>query len=250
MIAIGLTLAPHRGGIVVRVIVGSVGVRSEGPQRQRFRDVHLRLHVDVEMAAVLVLFHLQQREGVADPEGFRHLIIFPVNFRKVRKGGVEGGRRIIELLGERQIVALLHRAHHTEVHRQMVVEGHLGDVELGNDVTVVLRLNHCLMALKAHRGTIIGLLITAAEGDMVVLHKACTLDGLVEVCVISPVDDVESVLPGRITELVGAEHLYPFKHRFKSYAAVVGDVERLPLATLSGHLDDTCSTSRAVLCRL
>ncbi len=132
----------------------------------------------------------------------------------------------------------------------MVVEGRLADVELGNDVTVVLRLNHCLMALKAHRGTIVSLLRTTTEGDMVVLHETYTLDGFVEVSVIPLVDNVESILLGRMTELVGAEHLYPFKHRFKSYAAVVGDVELLRLATLCGHLDDTCSTSRAVLCRL
>ena len=106
------------------------------------------------------------------------------------------------------------------------------------------------MTLKAYGGTIVGLLRTTTEGDMMILHEACALDGLVEVGVIPLVDDVESELRGRLTELVGVEHLYPFEHRFKSDVTVVGDVELLLLATLRGHLDDTSSTSRAILCRL
>ena len=132
----------------------------------------------------------------------------------------------------------------------MVVEGHLGDVEFGDDVTIVLRLDDRLMALKAHGSTIVGLLRTTTEGDMMVLHEACTLDGLVEVGVIPLVDDVESEMLGRLTELVGVEHLYPFEYRFKSDVTIVGDVELLLLATLCGHLDNTSSTSRAILCRL
>ena len=59
------------------------------------------------MTVVLILLHLQQRQGITDPERFRYLVIFALGILRVREGGVEGSGRIEKLLLEGYIADLL-----------------------------------------------------------------------------------------------------------------------------------------------
>ena len=82
---------------------------------------------------------------------------------------------------------------------------------------------------------------------MMILHKACPLDGFAEVRIIAHVNIRTCKEICRLSEFVGIHHLCTLEDLFKSDAAVIGDLEFLVAALLRGHLDDACSTTATVL---
>ena len=100
VLPVGLPLAPYGGGVVVGIVDVAEGVGAEDAQRQVLGEGDLSLQMDIEVSVILVLCHIQQRQGVVDPEGFRHLIVFPGAVLRLRVGGIEGGGRIEQLLLE------------------------------------------------------------------------------------------------------------------------------------------------------
>ena len=93
VLTVGLSPVPYAGGVVVGIVNVVEGIGSEDAQRQVLAEENLSLQVDIEVSVVLILYHLQQRQGVADPKGFRHLIVFPYAVLRLREGGIEGGGR-------------------------------------------------------------------------------------------------------------------------------------------------------------
>ena len=100
-------MTPHDGGIVVGVVSLVVGIGGEAPQLQVFQQSDHGIDMHVEVSVVLVLFHRQQRVGIVDPQGFRHLVIAAVGIGAVGEGGVEGLCRVDQLLPEGQVMVLL-----------------------------------------------------------------------------------------------------------------------------------------------
>ena len=107
MLTVSLTSVPDTGGIVVGVADRVVGVGSESTESQVLGERHLRFHMDIEMAVVLILLHLQQRQGVADPERFWYLVVFALGIPRVRERGVESSGRVEELLLEGYVTDFL-----------------------------------------------------------------------------------------------------------------------------------------------
>ena len=150
MLTVSLSPVPHVGGIVVGVTDGVVGIGSKSTEGQILGECHLYFHVNVKMSVVLILLHLQQCQGITDPECFRYLVVFALGILRVREGRVEGGGRIEELLLEGKIADLLQRSYHAEFNCQMVVKGQLHDVELGDVVLVPLTLYHRVVFHHTH----------------------------------------------------------------------------------------------------
>ena len=57
---IGLTVAPHDGGIIVGVVHAVIGIGAETTQFQVLSQRERRIQMHVEVAVVLVLLHRQQ----------------------------------------------------------------------------------------------------------------------------------------------------------------------------------------------
>ena len=144
----------------------------------------------------------------------------------------------------------MQRSHHTEIDGEVVVEGNLSDVELGDIAFVALGLDHRVVFHHTHRSTVVSGFRSATEGDVVVLYETRALDGLAEVRVIAQVDIGSSIALACTAVFVSIHHLHTLEHLLKANAAVVGDMELLVLAFLCGHLDDTRCTTAAVLGRL
>ena len=199
--------------------------------------------MDIHVPIVLVLVHLQQRVGIADPDGFRHLIEAAIGIGSLRERGIEGLGRIDQLLHEGLHIVLLQRAEYAQINGQMVVEGLLRQVELGNIGAIVVRRNHRPMVHHTHRGSIVGRLRTTTEGDMVVLHESRPLNALAEVGVGSLVDIAQAECRCCLSELVGMEHIHALVNTLETDCTVVRDM-KLRLATfLRGHLNHARSAS-------
>ena len=216
-----LSAVPHRRGVVVGIAHIVKRVRAEYPQVQFLGQCHLGLHMNVKVTVVLVLFLVQQRHRVTDPQGLRHLVIFAVGISLVRKGWDKRGCRVEQLLLRGQVVHFLYRSHHTQIHRQVVVKGLLRDVELGNEIPVALSLDYRLVVCHRHRGTVVSRLRTTTEGDVMPLHQSRALNGLVKVGVIAFVYIAHAPLLGCLPEACGIGHLQTFVYLFKTEVAVV-----------------------------
>ena len=127
-----------------------VRIRPKGPQCQVLAQDHLRIHVEVEVAVVFILFHVQHRERIAVPGCFSHIVIAALTVLCVREGGVEGGRREEQFLFEGQVVDALQRTYHTQIYRQTVVESLLGDIEFSDVALVGLFLDDSLMLHRTY----------------------------------------------------------------------------------------------------
>ncbi len=143
-------MAPDNGGIEMAVVDVAVSVRSEGTQVEVAGQVDGHVQMQVDVAVVLVLFHLQQRVGIVDPYGLRNLYVAAVVVGAFGHGGVEGGSRVEQLLLEGQHVVLLDGAEDAQVYFQAVVECLVADVELGEVAAVFIVTNHRLVLHYAH----------------------------------------------------------------------------------------------------
>ena len=70
-----------------------------------------------------------------------HVVISARGISTCREGGIEGGRRIEQLLPEGDDVIVLYGTKHAEVHCQTIVKGLLMQVEFGDVVTQIVVLD-------------------------------------------------------------------------------------------------------------
>ena len=85
---------------------------------------------------------------------------------------------------------------------------------------------------------------------MVVIHVSCPFNRLAEVGVIAHIDIRYPHTVRCPAELISIHHLCTLENLLEAETAVVGYLKLLVLALFRCHLDDTCCTTAAILCRL
>ena len=140
------------------IIYSVVTIRAKGAELKIIKQFYGCLKMSIEVAVVFILLHGEQRVGVVNPQGLGYLVITAIGIGTIRKRGVECLGRVKQLLFERQIVITLQRAKESKIYSEMIVEGVLGNIELGNISAVVVVADNRLVLHHTQRGAIIGLL--------------------------------------------------------------------------------------------
>ena len=89
--SVGLAFAPHIGGIVVGVVHRVIGEGTEAAQQQMRCQREGGTEMHIEVGVILVLFHLEQGMGIADPDGLWYLTVAAIGIGTIGEGGIEGG---------------------------------------------------------------------------------------------------------------------------------------------------------------
>ena len=194
---------------------------------------------------VLVLLD-KQGQRIVDLRGIDVTVPSSAGIASVGVGRVLCSSRIEEFLFVEDVVVALAAAHHAEVDGQMVVEGQLRHVELGCEIAVAIVRDHRVLAHVGQRGTVLLLVAAATECDVMVLCKARTSQGSLEVGVVAAIHIGLVQLSRRSHILVGIEHVELLVGCFEADVAVVRDMELRTLPLLGGHHNHTRSTLRAV----
>ena len=148
------------------------------------------------------------------------------------------------------LVILLGSPEDPEVNLQLLVKGKLRDIQLCREITVVLVPDYRLSPHITQRSTVVRLLTSTAESNMMCIDKACPYHLLLEISVKSLVYIVQSQCLC-CTDILGRiQHSETFIYVFETYCPVIIDLELAALATLRPYLDDTRRTPRTVLGRL
>ena len=159
------------------------------------------------------------------------------------------GSRVEQHLRIEDVVVLICRAKHTEVTLKTVVEGMLCDVYLCHKVVVVLCLYYGVMVDISKRGTIVGLIRTATESQVMVLHKSRPGYHIIEVGVVAAVVGIHTELLCCGNVLVGRQHIEFLRHRLEADISLIGYLETLACTLLGLHLNYTRSATRTIKSR-
>ena len=196
---------------------------------------------------ILLVVALQQQGGGTCYLGRIAVPLPAVTDLAERHGGIHRRRGVGKHLQIVDLVVLLGRSEDPEVDLQLLVEGELGDVQLGGEIAVVLVPDDRLSPHIAQRSTVVRCPAAAAEGDVMRIDKACPHDFLLEIGIISFIDIDQPQRLRRPDIPGGIQHVEPFVHVLETYRPVVIDLEPAALAALRPHLDDTRCTPRTVL---
>ena len=124
-----------------------------------------------------------------------------------RIGRVLTSSRVEQHLRVEDVVVLVRRAEHTKVADETVAESMLRDIYLCHEIVIVLGLYYGVMVDVAERRTIVRLLRTTAESQIMVLNKAGSGDYVVEVVFASAVVGVHPETFGSSKILVSRKHV-------------------------------------------
>ena len=143
-------------------------------------------------------------------------------------------------------MVLERRAEYAEVARKLVVKRFLRNVYLCHEYSVVFVSDDGVMIHHSERSSVVGLWVSAAECQVMIVHHARMGDGLIEVRVISGIVAMHSHGFGCSHVFGGIEHLQAFIHLLETHVSFVRNLESSPGAFLGLHLYYTRGSARAV----
>ena len=122
----------------------------------------------------------------------------------------------------------------------------LRDVNLCHEIVVVLILDDGIVVDISKRSTIIGLLRTAAERQIMVLYKSGSGDDIIEVVVESAIVGMHTEPFGSGEIFVSRQHIEFLRHRLNTYISLIRNLESLARTLLGLHLYHARSATRTI----
>ena len=122
----------------------------------------------------------------------------------------------------------------------------LHDINLCHEIVVVLILDDGIVVDISKRSTIVGLLRTAAERQVMVLHKSGSGDDIIEVVVESAIVGMHTEPFGSGEIFVSRQHIEFLRHRLNTYISLIRNLESLARTLLGLHLYHARSATRTI----
>ena len=124
-----------------------------------------------------------------------------------------------------------------KIYFQKIIEGHLGQVELGDKVNVVVGLDDGIVVHYAYRRPVAALVCATREGDMMILDKSRSRDFLLKVGAVAAVVVVDAQRLRQTHIARSIQHLHSLIGCVESHVAVVGNVKLSSVAMFRLHLN-------------
>ena len=139
----------------------------------------------VHVSVLLTILYLKTSQRVLDLVRVGILIPFAILILMRREGWVVSSGRIESFLIIVRIIHLLQGTEHTELDFQLIVEHILGSVQFSRIILHTAILDNTLLIDHAYRSTIIRIVVTRAERDVMILRITQLLDLVEEIRITS-----------------------------------------------------------------
>ena len=170
---------------ILHVLLHVIRIRAECAQFQPVQNRPSQFTVYVHVSVLLTILYLKASQRVLDLVRVGILIPFAILILMRREGWVVSSGRIESFLIIVRIIHLLQGTEHTELDFQLIVEHILGSVQFSRIILHTAILDNTLLIDHAYRSTIIRIVVTRAERDVMVLRITQLLDLVEEIRITS-----------------------------------------------------------------
>ena len=245
--AINLSRALDIGGIETAVVVRIITVAAIDRRRQSVADIPRDTQMGIEMHGFVMFLDIQQRERIINLAGIGISVVSAGSIADGRESGVESRSGIKHLLHIIEIPVMPDGTEEPEVKGEVSVERMLCHIQLGGQVARAHLPDDTVVLAEGYGTAVVGILRTASERQMMVLHKARAHDRPLPVRVSPSVHDRQSSVRSHRPVSVRRHHIQETVGVRKAHISGIGDMKLTSRPPACAHLNDPGSPSGTVL---